>query len=82
MTINTRLKEKPNLLLFTNSMGAGVKYLLAKHFNRIVSIDLRYYKKSFLQSFSLKEAVEKYRIDMILILGENVFFSNAKDLVP
>ena len=44
LVMETGQEEKPNLLLFTNSMGAGVKYLLAGHFNRIVSIDLRYYK--------------------------------------
>ena len=42
----------------------------------------RYYKKEFQRAFSLQEAVKEYRIDMILILGENVFFSSAKDLVP
>lgn len=82
LVMETGLADKPNLLLFTNSMGAGVKYLLAKHFNRIVSIDLRYYKKEFRQDLSLQEAVKEYRIDMILILGENVFFSSAKNLVP
>ena len=82
VVMETGQKDKPNLLLFTNSTGAGVKYLLAGHFNRIVSIDLRYYKKEFGHSFSLQEAVKEYRIDMILILGENVFFSSAKDLDP
>ena len=82
VVMETGLEEKPNLLLFSNSMGAGVKYLLAKHFNRIVSIDLRYYKDEFNQAFSMQEAVREYGIDMILILGESVFFKHAKDLVP
>ena len=82
VVMETGQNDKPNLLLLTNSIGAGVKYLLARHFNRIVSIDLRYYKKQFSHTFSLQEAVKEYRIDMILILGENVFFSGAKDLAP
>ncbi len=82
LVMDTGLEDKPNLLMFTNSMGAGVKYMLAKHFNRIVSIDLRYYKDEFQHAFSLRDTVKEYGIDMILILGETVFFSSAKDLTP
>lgn len=78
----TGLTDKPNLLMFSDSMGAGVKYLLASHFNRIVCVDLRYYREEFKRSLSLREVVKEYDIDMILLLGECQFFVDAKNLIP
>ena len=81
-TMETDRTDAPNLLVFCNSMGAGVNYLLANHFHRIVIVDLRYYKETFEDDFSLENAVKEYDIDQILILGDAQFFYDAKNLIP
>lgn len=82
LVFETGQAGKPNLLVFTNSIGAGVKYLLPSHFNRIVCIDLRSYLRDMGEPLSLQKTVSEYRIGQILILGESQFFIDAKDLVP
>ena len=81
-TLETENTEAPNLLLFCNSMGAGVNYILTQHFHKIICVDLRYYAKTYGENFSLQKAIRKYDIDQILILGESQFFIDAKNLVP
>ena len=66
--------------MFTNSIGAPVKSLLINHFNRIVVIDLRYYRDEYKARLSLQQIVDEFDIDQILILGESQFFVDAKDL--
>lgn len=82
IVFETGLTDKPNLLLFTNSMGAGVKFLLTNHFNRIVCIDLRKYQEEMKEALFLQNTVTEYEIDQILILGECQFFNDAKNLKP
>ena len=74
--------DKPNLLMFCNSLGAPLKALLAGHFNRIVCIDWRYYQKEYNEIFSLNKAIKDYEIDQILIVGDAQIFIDTNKINP
>ena len=51
VTIATGQREKPNLLIFSNSFDNAILLLLANHFNNIYSVDLRHYEEELKKSF-------------------------------
>lgn len=70
------------LLMICNSFAHPIKPLLTFHFQRVVCIDLRYYRQQFHRDFSLNEAVDAFGADQVLLLGDVKMFIDADHIVP
>lgn len=64
-------EEKDNLLILSSSYGNPIKVLIASHFNKTYSIDLRDYK-----DFNIYEYANKKNIKNILIIGDTNLYSD------
>ena len=80
--LETGQEEKMNLLMLCNSMGVPIAPLLAAHCNRIVCVNPRYYEGQYGKALSLKEAVQEYDIDRLLIVGDAQFFVDCGGVKP
>ena len=72
--LETERTDRENLLVLSNSFSNAVAMLLASHFHNTWIIDPRYYENNLGKAFSLIEAVKKWDIDRILILGDGAYF--------
>lgn len=70
------------LLMLGNSLANPVKTLLTAHYEKIVYVDLRHYQKACQKDFSLRETVQKYGVDQILLLGDMSFFLEGDKPLP
>lgn len=72
---DTESPEKENLLIIGESYDNAILKLLASHYNRTYSIDLRNYEKTFGQPFSFSNYVEENEIDRVLLIGNIDYFT-------
>lgn len=70
------------LLILGNSLSNAVKTLLTAHYEKIVYVDLRHYKKACEKDFSLRETVLAYQADQILIIGDMSLFLEGDKPMP
>ncbi len=82
VVLETEQEDKMNLLMLCNSMGVPIAPLLAAHYNRIVCVNPRYYEGKYGKPLSLKEAVQEYDIDQLLIVGDAQFFVDCGGVKP
>jgi len=75
-------QDGPVLLMLCNSYASPLKALLTFHFSRVVCVDLRFYRQTFHQDFSLSRAVEEFEADYVLLLGDVKMFIDADHIVP
>lgn len=61
--------EKENILVIGESYDNAILKLLATHFNKTHSIDLRYYEVTFGEKFAFSTYVEENGIDKVLLIG-------------
>lgn len=74
IVFDTHRPERENILIIGESYDNAILKLLSNHFNKIVSIDLRYYEPYMKKTFSLGDAVKQYDIDKVLLIGNVDFF--------
>ncbi len=74
VTLDTGRPEKENLLIISESYDNAILRLLAGHFNRTISIDLRNFNAYLGTDFSIEECMENYDIDKVLLLGYVDYF--------
>ena len=74
LIIDTDQPEKSNLLLISNSYSNAITLLLAQHFNRIYSVDPRYYKLRMNSDFHIQKYLKKNQIDTVLCMGDFRYF--------
>ncbi len=74
VTFDTYRPEKENLLIISESYDNAILRLLAGHFNRTISIDLRNFNAYLGTDFSIEECIEQYDIDKVLLLGYVDYF--------
>lgn len=72
---DTESPEKENLLIIGESYDNAILKLLASHYNRTYSVDLRNYEKTFGQPFSFTNYVEENEIDRVLLIGNIDYFT-------
>ena len=83
--LDTGNDRQKDLLVITNSFGVPVIEMLAMHYNRVISINLRYYREQMGKDFNLTEYLNSYDISQVLILGDFTLycypdtFGEAKD---
>lgn len=66
--------DKDNILVIGESYDNAILKLLATHYNKTFSIDLRYYEHIFGGEFNFAEYVEKNKINKVLFIGNIDFY--------
>lgn len=66
--------EKENILVIGESYDNAVLKLLATHFNKTHSIDLRYYEHYMERPFDFHSYVQEHNIDRVLFIGNIDYF--------
>jgi hypothetical protein len=75
---DTGLTDRENILVVGESYDNAILKLLASHYNRTYSVDLRYYETSMNTSFQLKEYLEEHDIQKVLLIG-NIDYYTMED---
>lgn len=68
--------EGENLLILGESYDNAIVKLLAGHFGRTHSVDLRHYETTMGKTFRLAQYLKDNDIDRVLLIGCNVFFTD------
>lgn len=71
---DTENEDKENILVIGESFDNAILKLLASHFNKTFSIDLRNYNYYMGQDFNISEYIEKNEIDKVLFIGNLDYF--------
>lgn len=72
---DTGRTDRENILIIGESYDNAVLKLLASHYGRTYSVDLRYYSHYFNQEFDLSAYVEANDIDGVLLIGNVDFYT-------
>ena len=72
---DTGRKDRPNILIFGDSFDNAILKLIAGHFSKTYSIDLRHYKDCLGKPFSIDEYMKMHKIDKVLFIGNYDLFS-------
>lgn len=72
---DTHNAEKENLLVIGESYDNAILKLLASHFEKTYSIDLRNYERTFESKFQFSNYVKDNQIDKILLIGNIDYFT-------
>lgn len=75
---DTHNTEKDNLLVIGESYDNAILKLLASHFNKTYSIDLRNYERTFGAKFQFSEYVKDNQIDKVLLIGNIDYFTMSE----
>lgn len=77
---DTGCTERENLLIIGESFDNAILKLIASHFNRTYSIDLRYYQTAMGTEFLLSSYLEEHPAAKVLLIG-NVDYFTAPDFL-
>ncbi len=72
---------KENILIIGESYDNALLKLLASHFNKTYSIDLRYYQKENNKKFNYLEYIKENNIDKVLLIGNIDYFLKEEFMV-
>ncbi len=81
VVFDTGSSGRGNLLVLGESFDNAILKLLASHFDRTFSVDLRDYAKSYEVPFSFSEYVKKNQIDTVLLIGNCDFYTKPEFLL-
>lgn len=70
--------KKENILIFGESYDNAILNLLASHFNKTYSIDLRHYEREFGKPFDYNQYIKEHDIDKVLIIGSMSMFTEKE----
>ena len=74
-------RDGENLLVIGESYDNAILKLLASHFSKTFSIDLRYYEHSFGQAFDFSEYVKAHDISKVLLVGNIDYYIMREFLI-
>ena len=75
---DTGRKDRPNILMIGDSFDNAILKLIAGHFNKTYSIDLRHYEKKMGKPFFIDEYMKTHKIDKVLFIGNQGFFEQKE----
>ena len=78
---STGTEGRGNLLVIGESFDNAILKLLASHFDRLYSIDLRYYEAYMGTAFSLSDYLEQHQPDRVLLIGNADYFASQDFLL-
>lgn len=82
LCFDTRRPERENILILGNSMDNAVIELIACHFNRTFSVDLRWFPATEEEPrFSISKYAAEHDVSRILVIGDNSFYLDAQSCV-
>lgn len=70
--------NKDNILIIGESYDNAVLNLLANHFNKTFSIDLRHYERQKDKEFNYLEYIRQNNIDKVLLIGNRDYFRSLE----
>ena len=66
-----------NILIIGESFDNAILKLIATHFNKTCSIDLRYYESVMKKPFNIQSYIMEHEIDKVLLIGNIDYFSSG-----
>ncbi len=75
---DTKQPSQDNILIIGESYDNAILKLLAAHFNKTISIDLRNYEHYMGKKFDFASYIEQNDIDKVLFIGNIDYFINEK----
>lgn len=72
---DTKNNDQENILIIGESYDNAILNLLAAHFNKTYSIDLRNYERENEKKFNYLEYIKENNIDKVLLIGNRDFFT-------
>ena len=78
--LDTGTTGRGNLLMLGESYDNAILKLMASHFDRVYSVDLRSYEADMGQPFRLAEYLREHKITKVLLVGSTTFFT-ADDFI-
>jgi hypothetical protein len=72
---DTGLTDRENILVVGESYDNAILKLLASHYHRTYSVDLRYYENSMGKRFQLKDYLEEHDIRKVLLIGNIDYYT-------
>lgn len=79
--LDTGTTGRGNLLMLGESYDNAILKLMASHFDRVYSVDLRSYEQDMGKSFRLAEYLREHRITKVLWIGSTTFFTSDDFIV-
>lgn len=74
LILDTGNTEKENILVIGESFDNAILKLIATHYNRTYSIDLRNYEREMGSSFKMSEYMQEHDISKVLLIGNVDFY--------
>lgn len=74
IVVDYNQKKKDNILLIGESYDNAILELIASHYNKTYSIDLRHYERTFGENFDYIKYVKENDIDKVVFIGNIDFF--------
>ena len=78
---DTGTQGRGSLLVIGESFDNAILKLLASHFDRLYSIDLRYYEAYMGTAFSLSDYLGQHQFDRVLLIGNADYFASQDFLL-
>jgi len=78
LIFNTDRPEREDILIIGESYDNAILKLIASHYNRTYSVDLRYYAGSMGENFSLQDYLREHEIDKVLLIGNVDFYLSSE----
>lgn len=79
--LDTGTTGRGNLLMLGESYDNAILKLMAAHFDRVYSVDLRSYEQDMGKPFRLAEYLREHRITKVLWIGSSTFFTSDDFIV-
>ena len=73
--------DRENILILGESYDNALLKLIAAHFHKTSSVDLRYYANDMGETFSLKDYIAENDIDKVLLIG-NIDYFTLSEFLP
>ncbi len=81
LVFDTGREEAENILILGESYDNAILNLVATHFEKTYSVDLRFYEAYLGEKFSLGEYLDEHDVDKVLLIGNVDYFIN-KEFIP
>ena len=77
LVFETERTDRPNLLIIGDSYDNAILKLLAGHFHKMYSVDLRHFERQTNAPFIMDDYIQKNKIDVVLLFGNIGFYSDT-----
>ena len=79
--LDTGTTGRGNLLMIGDSYDNAILKLIASHFDRVYSVDIRSYETDMGQPFRMAEYLRAHEITKVLLVGNTTFFTTDETIL-